>query len=45
MDNPTAKEILSLYRPNGADARDPLFREALDQCKRDPGLAAWLNDQ
>lgn len=45
MDNLTAKEILSAYRPNGADARDPLFREPLDQCRRDPALAAWLRDQ
>lgn len=45
MDNPTAKELLSAYRPNGADARDPIFREALNKCKRDPGLEFWLNDQ
>ncbi len=45
MDNPAAKELLSAYRPNGADARDPIFREALDQCEHDPGLASWLKHQ
>lgn len=45
MDNLSAKEILSAYRANGADAQDPLFREALDQCRHDPSLQSWLRDQ
>lgn len=45
MDNISAKEILSAYRTSGADAQDPLFREALDQCRRDPALRSWLRDQ
>ncbi|TVR52130.1 MAG: hypothetical protein EA425_05690 [Puniceicoccaceae bacterium] len=45
MDNHTAKEILSAYRPNGADAEDPNFRAALQHCERDPAMKAWLADQ
>jgi len=45
MDNLTAKEILSAYRPAGTDARDPVFRGALDQCRRDPALKTWQQDQ
>jgi len=42
MNNDTAKEILSAYRPNGLDATDPSFREALEQAERDPELRAWF---
>ena len=42
MNNETAKEILSAYRPNGQDATDPSFREALEQAERDPELRAWF---
>jgi hypothetical protein len=45
MDNNEAKLILSVYRPNGADARDPAFREALQQAERDPALKAWMAEQ
>ena len=45
MDNPTAKEILSAYRPDGADAGDPRFAEALAQCERDPTLKAWFEHE
>lgn len=45
MDNATAKQILSAYRPNGEDARDPVFREALAQCENDPAMKAWFADQ
>jgi hypothetical protein len=43
--NENAKFILSAYRPSGADAQDPTFREALKQAARDPELGAWLSAQ
>jgi hypothetical protein len=43
--NESAKFVLHAYRPNGADARDPVFREALEQAARDPELAAWFKEQ
>jgi len=42
MDNNKAKLILSVYRPSGADASDPFFKEALEQAAKDPQLSAWL---
>ncbi|MBI4625528.1 MAG: hypothetical protein HY736_20190 [Verrucomicrobia bacterium] len=45
MDNNNAKLILSVYRANGMDAQDPLFREALKQAESDPALRAWLAEQ
>jgi len=40
-----AKSILQAYRPNGADANDPFFAEALELAEKDPGLRAWFADQ
>lgn len=45
MDNETAREILSAYRSNGADARDASFLEALEQADRDPETKFWFRDQ
>ena len=45
MTNECAKFLLSAYRPNGADARDPVFKEALEQAQRDPQLASWFRQQ
>lgn len=45
MDNTTAKEILSAYRPGGEDANDPFFREALAQCEHDPAMKRWFEEQ
>ncbi len=45
MDNQTAKEILSAYRPGGEDATDPLFKDALAQCERDPHMRIWFAEQ
>lgn len=45
MTNESAKFVLSAYRPNGADAKDPIFAEALEQAKRDPNLGAWFEEQ
>lgn len=45
MDNEQAKFILQAYRPGGADAGDPQFAEALEQVRRDPGLAKWFEEQ
>ena len=43
--NETAKFLLNAYRPNGADAQDPVFRDALEQAARDPELGAWFKEQ
>jgi len=40
-----AKSILRVYRPGGADERDPLFSEAREQVMEDPGLCRWFEDQ
>jgi hypothetical protein len=45
VDNDEARVILSAYRPNGADAQDPTFAEALAQAKMDPALGEWLETQ
>lgn len=45
MDNTTAKEILSAYRPGGEDANDPFFHAALAQCEHDPAMKRWFDDQ
>jgi hypothetical protein len=43
--NETAKFLLNAYRPNGADAQDPVFRDSLEQATRDPELGAWFKEQ
>jgi hypothetical protein len=43
--NESAKFVLNAYRPNGADAQDPFFREALEQAARDPELGTWFKEQ
>ena len=43
--NQSAKFVLNAYRPNGADAQDPVFRDALEQAARDPELAGWFKEQ
>jgi hypothetical protein len=43
--NEGAKFLLSAYRHNGADAQDPIFRDALEQAARDPDLASWFANQ
>lgn len=45
MNNEEAKFLLQAYRPNGRDAQDPQFLEALEQVKRDPGLEQWFREQ
>jgi hypothetical protein len=45
MTNEAAKFVLNTYRPNGADAQDPVFRAALDQATHDPELATWFKEQ
>jgi hypothetical protein len=45
MDNQQARFILQAFRPDGQDACDPMFREALEQARRDPELAAWLENE
>jgi hypothetical protein len=45
LTNEAAKFLLNAYRPNGADAHDPAFRDALEQAARDPELGAWFKEQ
>ncbi len=45
MNNQEAKFILGAYRPNGSDANDAAFAEALAQVDRDPELRQWLARQ
>ncbi len=45
MNNDEAKFILGAYRPDGRDATDPQFGEALAQAERDPELRRWLENQ
>ena len=40
-----AKSILHGYRPDGADANDPLFAAALELVRRDPALGEWFAQQ
>lgn len=40
-----AKSILHGYRPDGADANDPLFAAALEMVRRDPVLGEWFARQ
>lgn len=45
MNNQEAKLILQVYRPNGRDALDPLFAEALEMARRDPELQKWFAEE
>lgn len=45
MKNHEAKFILGAYRPDGRDASDPAFAEALAQAEHDPELRAWFEKQ
>jgi hypothetical protein len=38
-----AKQILLLYRPDGADATDPEFAAALEQMRQEPALQQWFD--
>ena len=42
MTNEEAKFMLQGYRPNGQDADNEAFAEALAQAERDPSLRAWF---
>lgn len=42
MTNEEAKFILSAYRPNGSDAGDSAFSDALRMAAEDPMLVAWF---
>jgi hypothetical protein len=43
MNNQEAQLVLQAYRLGGQDAADPLFHGALEQVKRDAGLALWFS--
>jgi len=45
MTNKDASFLLGACRPNGSDASDPEFSEAMAQASRDPDLKAWFEDQ
>jgi hypothetical protein len=45
MNNQEAKLILQAYRPNGLDASEPFFTEALEQARQDPELQKWFTDE
>ena len=45
FDRDNAKLLLSAYRPNGADAQDPVFKEALELAQCDPELARWFRGE
>jgi hypothetical protein len=45
MNNQEAKFILGAYRPDGGDAGDPVFQDALAQARRDPELREWMERQ
>lgn len=45
MNNDEAKFILAAYRPDGRDASDARFAEAIAQAERDPELRAWWERQ
>src|SRR6266498_839691 len=42
MNREEARFILHAYRPNGEDAHDPQFEEALALVRTDPELAHWF---
>ena len=43
MNQHEAKFLLRAFRPDGQDARDPVFTEALAQAESDPKLKAWFD--
>ncbi|MEW6159252.1 MAG: hypothetical protein AB1813_17640 [Verrucomicrobiota bacterium] len=45
MDNHEAKFILQSFRPQGQDANDPAFAEALKRTWEDPELARWFAEE
>ena len=45
MKKKDAKQILQVCRPNGQDAHDPVFAEALRHLAKDPALAKTFSDQ
>ena len=45
MDKEQARFILRSFRPDGADARDPDFTEALELAMEDRELGDWLANE
>lgn len=45
MNREEAQFILGAYRPNGDDAHDPQFHEALELARADPVLARWFAEK
>lgn len=45
MTREEARLVLAGYRPNGVDATDPRFAEALAVARQDPELAAWFRNE
>jgi hypothetical protein len=42
MTNRDAKRVLNAYRPGNREARNPFFKEALEQVIRSPKLGKWF---
>lgn len=42
MDKQSSRFLLRACRPNGADAADPTFRDALENARLDPELGSWF---
>jgi hypothetical protein len=45
MDRKEAQQLLSALRPNGSEANEPLFADALALAETDPKLRAWWEAQ
>jgi len=45
MNDNEAKFILRAYRPDGSDAQDPIFTDALAQAGKNPALREWLEQE
>ena len=45
MNNDEVKFILQAYRPEGQDAEDPCFKQALETVNKDSVLREWFNNE
>ena len=45
MDTERAKFLLTVYRPDGGDAADPIFEEALEATRTDEALGRWFAEE
>ena len=45
MNHHEAKFLLRAHRPDGSDANDPVFADALAEAEKNPALKAWLDHE